>query len=264
MGILIMKKRWPLLLLTGVAALALTVTACGKQSETKKPGTLTVGMEGTYAPYSYKDKNGKLTGFEVDLAKDVAKKMGMKVQYKLTGWDSLIQGLNSNSYDVIFNNMAINPSRKKQYRFATPYIYSKSIMITKKGSPIKNAQDFKGKKVAEGTGTDNWDNAEKLHAKPVSSPEFNTSMQMIDQGRVSGAINAQPAWQTWYASHKDTDLQAKLIPTNIIPQGEIAPMMNKKSAKLNKQMDKALNELRKDGTLKRLSMKYFGENITDK
>ncbi|USS85463.1 transporter substrate-binding domain-containing protein [Fructilactobacillus myrtifloralis] len=257
-----MKKKWSLILMAGLSALVLA--ACGqKQAETKTPNTLTVGLEGTYAPYSYR-QNGKLTGFEVDLAKETAKRMGLKPKFVTTGWDSLIAGLNSNNYDVIFNNMAENPDRQKKFRFATPYIYSKSILITKKDGSIKSAKDLKGKKVAEGTGTDNFNNAKKLGATPVASPDFQTSMDMIDQGRVVGAVNSREAFEYWKKSHQDTDLTYKEIPDSEIKTSAIAPMMNKKNAKLQAKMDKAIKSERKDGTLKRLSMKYFGTDITEK
>ncbi|USS89522.1 transporter substrate-binding domain-containing protein [Fructilactobacillus cliffordii] len=257
-----MKKKWSLILMAGLAALVLA--ACGqKQAETKTPHVLTVGLEGTYAPYSYR-QNGKLTGFEVDLAKETAKRMGLKPKFVTTGWDSLIAGLNSNDYDVVFNNMAENPDRQKKFRFATPYVYSKSIVITKKDGTIKSAKDLKGKKVAEGTGTDNWNNAKKLGANPITSPAFQTSMDMIDQGRVAAAVNSREAFEYWKKSHPDTDLTYFEIPTSEVKASKIAPMMNKKNAKLQAKMDKAIQSERKDGTLKRLSMKYFGTNITDK
>ncbi|ANZ57716.1 amino acid ABC transporter substrate-binding protein [Fructilactobacillus lindneri] len=257
-----MKKKLPLILMLGLITLVLA--ACGNQnSETKEKGTLTIGLEGTYPPYAYR-QNGKLTGFEVELAKDTAKKMGLKPKFVTTGWDSLIQGINSQSYDVVFNNLAENPKRKKQFRFSKPYAYSKAIIITKKDSPIKNYKDLKGKKVAEGTGTDNWNNAVKLGAKPVASPEFQTSMDMIDDGRVQAAVNSKEDFVYWQKNHPKTDLTYQVIPSNVITPAAIAPMMNKNSKELNQKMNKALDEERRDGTMKRLSIKYFGTDITNK
>ncbi|EKK20252.1 transporter substrate-binding domain-containing protein [Fructilactobacillus florum] len=258
-----MKKKWSLLVMTGLTILGLT--ACGKTqtAETKTPKTLTVGLEGTYAPYSYR-KDGKLTGFEVELAQKTAQRMGLKTKFVTTGWDSLIAGLNTNNYDVIFNNMAENPQRKKQFRFASPYAYSKSVIITKKDSKIKAPQDLKGQKVAEGTGTDNWNNAKKMGAQPVASPDFQTSMDMIDQGRVVAAVNSREAFEYWKKSHKSTDLVYKEVPNDVIKADVIAPMMNKKSSELNQKMNKALAAERRDGTLKQLSIKYFGTDITNK
>lgn len=259
-----MKKRIALILTT-IVALVLVLSGCGKKesSDTKTPGTLTIGLEGTYAPYSYRE-NGKLKGFEVDYGKAVAKKLGMKAKFVPTKWDSLIAGLNSNTFDVVINNVAENPSREKQYLFSTPYIYSRSVIITKDGSGINSVDDIKGQKIAAGTGTDNYNHAKKFGADVVPSSDFQTSMSMIDQGRVKGAFNSKEAFLTWKKDHKNTDLKYIVIPESKLPASKIAPIFNKKSTKLSKQVTKATNELFKDGTMKKLSVKYFGEDITKK
>jgi len=260
-----MKKRIALILTT-LVALILVLTGCSSNksaSNTKTAGTLTIGLEGTYAPYSYRE-NGKLDGFEVEYGKAVAKKLGLKAKFVPTKWDSLIAGLNSNTFDVVINNVAENPSREKQYLFSTPYIYSRSVIITKDGSGINSVDDIKGQKIAAGTGTDNFNDAKKFKADVVPSSDFQTSMSMIDQGRVKGAFNSKEAFLTWKKDHKSTDLKYITIPENKLAASKIAPIFNKKSTKLSKQVTKATNELFKDGTMKKLSVKYFGEDITKK
>lgn len=262
-----MKKRIALILTT-IVALVLVLTGCsnGKKSandDTKTAGTLTIGLEGTYAPYSYRD-NGKLTGFEVDLGKAVAKKLDLKAKFVPTKWDSLIAGLNSNTFDVVLNNVAENPSRLKHYIFSTPYVYSKSVIITKDGTGINSVDDIKGKKISAGTGTDNYNHAEKFGAKVVPAADFQTDMSMIDQGRVAGAINSKEAFLYWKKSHKSTDLKYITIPDNKLEPSKIAPIYNKKSTHLRGRVNKAIKELYADGTMKKLSIKYFGEDITKK
>lgn len=260
-----MKKRIALILTT-LVALILVLTGCSSNknaSDTKTKGTLTIGLEGTYAPYSYRE-DGKLKGFEVDYGKAVAKKLGLKAKFVPTKWDSLIAGLNSNTFDVVINNVAENASRKKQYLFSTPYVYSKSVVITKDGSGINSVDDIKGQKIAAGTGTDNYNNAKKFGADIVPSSDFQTSMSMIDQGRVKGAFNSKEAFLTWKKDHKNTDLKYITVPESKLKSSKIAPIFNKKSTKLSKDVTKATKELQKDGTLKKLSIKYFGEDITKK
>ncbi|APX72235.1 transporter substrate-binding domain-containing protein [Companilactobacillus allii] len=261
-----MKKRL-VLLLTTIAALVLILTGCSSNKDatnTKTKGTLTVGLEGTYAPYSYRE-DGKLKGFEVDFARDIAKEMGLKVKFVPTKWDSLIAGLNSNTFDVVINNVAMNKSREKQYIFSTPYIYSRSALILKKdNTDIKNITDIKGKKVAAGTGTDNYNKAEKYGADIVPSSDFQTSMSMIDQGRVVAAVNSKEAFLTWKKDHKNTDLKYQVISSKYIAASKIAPIYNKKSTGLRNDVNKAIKKLYKDGTMKKLSIKYFGEDITKK
>ncbi|MQS76590.1 transporter substrate-binding domain-containing protein [Companilactobacillus halodurans] len=261
-----MKKRIALILTT-VVALILVLTGCSSNksanSDTKKAGTLTIGLEGTYAPYSYRE-DGKLKGFEVDLGKDIAKKLDLKAKFVPTKWDSLIAGLNSKTFDVVLNNVAENASRKKQYIFSTPYIYSKSVVITKDGTGITSVDDIKGQKIAAGTGTDNYNHAKHFGADVVPSSDFQTSMSMIDEGRVKGAFNSREAFLTWKKDHKNTDLKYITIPNKELAPSKIAPIFNKNSTHLRGRVNKAIKELYKDGTMKKLSMKYFGEDITKK
>ena len=124
-------KKWMKRLSVVAASLVAMVAlaACGKSSSSSSEpqlvtkGTLTVGLEGTYAPYSYRE-NGKLTGFEVDLARDLAKKMGYKVKFVPTKWDSLIAGVGSKKFDVAINDIAMTPERQSltysQRRTFTP------------------------------------------------------------------------------------------------------------------------------------------------
>ena len=98
---------------------------------------LTIGLEGTYKPYSYRS-NGKLTGFEVDLGKALAKQLGVKVKFIPTKWDSLIAGVGSSKYDVVLNNITKTPERKKVYIFSNPYIYSRYALISAKNNKISS------------------------------------------------------------------------------------------------------------------------------
>lgn len=107
------------LVIAGVALIGVALTACGSSSSSSNSGykselvhsnELTIGLEGTYSPYSYR-KNGKLTGFEVQLGKAIAKKMGLKANFVPTKWDSLIAGLGSDKYDVVMNNITQTADR---------------------------------------------------------------------------------------------------------------------------------------------------------
>lgn len=257
----------------GLVVTGLVLTACssngsssksGYQADLKQSKQLTIGLEGTYAPYSYR-KDGKLTGFEVDLGKAVAKKMKLKANFVPTKWDSLIAGLGSDKYDVVLNNIAETPERKKSYIFSTPYIYSRYALISKAGDKsIQKLSDVKGKKLAEGTGTNNEAQAKKLGAKTVPSGDFTTTLALIRQGRVQGTINAREAWFAYaktnstkgLAYHKVSDSQAEPV--------KISAMFNQKDTKLKAKFNQVLQQLRKDGTLTKLSQKYFGADITEK
>lgn len=246
----------------GVAVPTLTASVAAYKGSVHTKGKLTVGLEGTYAPFSYRNKSGKLTGFEVELVKAVAKEMKLKPVFVQTKFDSLVAGLNAKKYDVVFNNMSINPERKKAYTFAQAYLYTDSVMITKKGSDIKNASDLKGKKAAQTASSDFGQTAQKKGAKIVSAPGFAEALDLVDSGKADVTLNSQDSWGVYKKAHPKTDLQAKV--TKALGETTAAPMLNKKDKKLAKAITKAEKALLKDGTMKKLSEKYFDTDLTTK
>lgn len=253
-------------------ALMVTLTACGSQSSKSsntgsdlglnKSGTLTIGLEGTFKPYGYR-KDGKLTGFEVDLGKAVAKKMGLKAKFVPTKFDSLVAGLNVGKYDVVMNNMAETKARKQKYLFSTPYIYSKAQLAVKKDSSIKQITDIKGKKVAQTTTSNNAGDAKRLGATITPTDGFQQSIDLVSQGRAAGTINSREAFYAYFKQNKNSNVKLINADDEIADQ-KISAMVTKKHTKMQKQISKAIQELRADGTLKKLSNKYFGGNVTDK
>ncbi|WP_439818660.1 transporter substrate-binding domain-containing protein [Weissella paramesenteroides] len=232
------------------------------QKNLHKKGTLTVGLEGTYSPYSYRDKSGKLTGFEVDLSKAVAKKLDLKVEYSQTKFDSLVAGLGSNKYDVVYNNMGKTKERAAKYAFAAPYLYTKTVMITKKGSDIKSAADLKGKKSAQSASSNFGQAAKKAGTNVVSVPGFAEAIDLVNSGKADVTLNSQDSWGVYKKAHPETKLTAKV--TNVLGDTSAAPMLNKKNKALAKKISKAQKQLAKDGTMAKLSDKYFGSDLTKK
>ena len=231
-------------------------------ADTIKKGTLTVGLEGTYAPFSYREK-GKLTGYEVDVAKAVAKEINMKPKFVQTKWDSLLTGLDSNRYDVIFNNVGITKERKNRYLFAEPYLYSKTVLIQKQNGKLKTLEDIKGKNLAQSTSSNFGQMAKKNGAKIVAVPGMVEAMNLIDSGRADAELNDAGAFELWH--HKNPDVKVKAVKMDSeIPAVPAAPMLNKNNPKLQKQINKAIKELAKDGTLSKLSKQYFKTDLTKK
>ncbi|MCP0887583.1 transporter substrate-binding domain-containing protein [Ligilactobacillus sp. WILCCON 0076] len=256
-------------LVLGTVLVATVLTEAGQKADAAtysgnlvNKSELTIGLEGTYKPYSYR-ANGKLTGFEVDLGKALAKQLGLKAKFVPTKWDSLIAGVGASKYDVVLNNITETAERKKNYIFSNPYIYSRYALITPKKAKITNINKIKNKTFAEGTGTNNAILAKKYGAKIVSSGEFSTSLSLIRQGRVDGTINSAEAYYAYAKSNKTSDLNFKDLSKQVAPV-KVSALLNKNNTKLQKRINKALKTLRSNGTLKKLSKKYFGEDITKK
>ncbi|MDF7637242.1 transporter substrate-binding domain-containing protein [Leuconostocaceae bacterium ESL0958] len=236
----------------------------GKKGETIKKDTFTVGLEGTYAPFSYHDQNGKLTGYEVEMARDIAKEMGMKVNFVQAKWDSLIAGLNANRYDAVINNIGIRPDREKNYKMSQAYLYPRAALIKRSDdTSINNINDIKGKVMAQ-TLTSNYGQTAKDHGAEIKGISgIVDAMNLITTNRADGTLNDLGAFKAWQKSNPDAPVTSIDVSKEIqsTPAGVL---MNKKSDKLQKDVNKALDKLKKDGTLKDLSLKYFDTDLSKK
>lgn len=267
------KKLWLMLPIMALVAFTLTACSSGSSSTSKSSDVktelinkneLTIGLEGTYAPFSYR-KDGKLQGFEVELGKALAKKVGVKAKFVPTQWDSLIAGLGSQKFDLVLNNIAETPQRKKVYAFTTPYMYSRYALITRSDdTSIKQLSDIKGKKFVEGTGTPNAALAKKYGATITPSGDFTVSLNLVKEKRADGTINSSAAWYAYAKSNSTAGLKSQTLKVSAAKPDDIAGMVSKKSPKLQAALSKGIKELRKDGTLKKLSQKYFGADLTTK
>ncbi|CAH0418731.1 transporter substrate-binding domain-containing protein [Periweissella ghanensis] len=257
-----------LLLLAAVVVTGVTLAACGNQQaannkdHTIQSGKLTIGLEGTYAPYSY-HKDGKLTGFEVELSRDLAKELGLKPVFVQSKWDSLIAGLDAHKYDAVFNNVTVSAQRAKSYAYTVPYLYSKSVLIVKKGSSIKNAGDIKGLKIAGDLTTENGRAAQKLGASVVAVPGFSEAISLIESGQAKGAFNSREAFYGFKQANPNTDLTT-LDASKEIPTETVAGVLSKNNPELKAKLDKALKKLEANGTVRKLSLQFFGTDVTKK
>ncbi len=148
------------------------LSACGGNNSDKKDSKkeITIGTEGTYAPFTFHDKNNKLTGFDVEVAEAVAKKAGYKVKFVETQWDSMFSGLNSGRFDTIANQVGMDADRKKKYNFSKPYTYTQGVLVTRKNSDIKSFDDVEGRALAQ-TLTSNYGKLAKEKGAKVTSVE---------------------------------------------------------------------------------------------
>ena len=221
-------------------------------------------MEGTYAPYSYRAKNGNLEGIDVDMAKAIGKKMGLKVVFVPTKWDSLVEGLRANKYDIILNDMAPNKERMKLFRYGSKYIYTGGVVVTKKDSGIKSVTDIKGKKTAQSAVGNYVKYAEKLGSTNVAVPGFAEAVATVENGKADATLNDAAAWSVYKKEHPETKLVAIKSPAKYMPVTGAAPMMNKKATALDKAVTKAEAKMRKDGEMKKTSVKYLEADYSHK
>ncbi|GGB02838.1 amino acid ABC transporter substrate-binding protein [Macrococcus hajekii] len=250
-----------------LVAVLVFLAACGQSEDTKdskeaktEDKVLTVGTEGTYAPFTFHDKDGKLTGFDVEISKAVADKMGYKVKFVETQWDSMFAGLNSGRFDTVANQVGINEERKAKYQFSKPYTYTSAVLVTRSNSDIKSFDDVKGRKLAQ-TLTSNYGKLAKDKGAQITQVEgFNQSMELVLSNRVEGTFNEKLSVLDYMKQKKNADV--KVIEGDA-EKSQSAFVFTKKADKaLVDKVNKALDELQKEGELKKISEKWFGEDVT--
>ncbi|MBL0386057.1 amino acid ABC transporter substrate-binding protein [Tumebacillus sp. ITR2] len=270
-----MKKKFALLA-TSVLALSLTLTACGTSDngtktgdttasknlldQVKSAGVLKIGTEGTYAPYTFHAQDGSLTGFDIEVANEVAKRIGVKAQYVETQWDGMFAGLDAKRFDMIANEVGIRPDRQEKYDFSDPYIVSKAVLVTSKdNTDIKSFADLKGKKAAQSLTSNLTDIAKQNGAEIVGVEGFNQAIDMLVSKRVEATVNDGLSYLDLMKQKPDLPLKKVDEQADGAKNGM---MFRKDSKELVDAVNKALTDIKSDGTYLKISQKYFGADVS--
>lgn len=260
-----MKKRSLALAATVLAVLTL-LAACGGSDQStldkvKSEKVIKIGTEGTYSPFSYHDKTtNKLTGYDVEVSRAVGKKMGVKVEFVESTFDAIFAGLTSNRFDAVGNQVTVTPERQKLYAFSEPYTVSEGVIVVKAdNTKVKSLADLKGLTSAQSTTTTFAKLAKDAGAKVQAVEAFPQAITLVKQGRVDAVINDKLAVLEYLASTKETEV--KIVGT-AGEKTEQAFAFRKKDTALSREFNKVLDELRADGTLAKISKKYFKEDVS--
>ncbi|MDD3224279.1 MAG: ABC transporter substrate-binding protein [Clostridium sp.] len=249
-------------LLAGCGSSATSKSGDGSLKRVKDAGVITVGLDDTYPPMEF-TQNGKIIGFDIDIANAVGKKLGVKVKIQPTSWDGIFLALNSKKFDVIQSAVSMTADRKKTMIFTKPYIYGgNAIFVKANDNTIKNQDSLKGKVVGIQVGTTAQDALNKVSGiKEVKKYNSETDAFMdLKDGRIS-AVVSDPQVGDYYIADKKSEF--KKI-KSMLTQEPIAVAFRKNDVELKDAYDKAMDELKKDGTLGNLSKKWFGYNIYTK
>ncbi|KTD88038.1 amino acid ABC transporter substrate-binding protein [Paenibacillus etheri] len=226
----------------------------------KASGKLRIGTEGTYAPFTYHDASGKLTGFDVEIAEEVAKRLGVEPEFFETQWDGIFAGMDAKRFDVIFNEVSINEDRKVKYDFSEPYIVSKAVLIVSEdNNDIKTFADLKGKKAGQSLTSNLSDIARENGAEIVATDGFNQAMDLLTSGRIDATVNDGLS----YLDLKKQKPDVKIKVVDEIPDGsQSAAVFLKGNDELVKAVSDAIVEMKSDGTYLKISEKYFGADVS--
>jgi hypothetical protein len=229
-------------------------------AKTIKEGVLTIATEGTYAPFSYYDDKNELKGYDVDIAREVAKKLNLKIEFLTAPWDAMLAAFDAGKADAVFNQVSVTDERKKKYDYAQHYTVVHGAIITHKDNDdIKSFDDLKGKKNAD-SATSNWAKvAASYGAQNVTVDSFSKSMELLVSKRVDTVVRDNIVFYDFIKQRPDA-------PVKIAAEGSdtdyTAPIVQKGNTELADQISKAIEELKNEGKLAEISIRYFGKDVS--
>ena len=223
-------------------------------------GKIIIGTEGTYSPNSYHDENGDLVGFDVEVGRKVAEKLGVEVEFFEAEWDSLFSSMDAGRIDTVINEVEYSDERALKYDFSNPYTYIRgALMVKGDNEEIKSFEDLDGKKAAQNL-TSSWGRmAEEYGAELVGVDAVAQTVDLLLTGRADATLNVETAFSDYLKKNPDADVKVvawtEEVSSSLIP-------VKKGNEDLLKAINEAIDELRESGELAELSEKYFGMDVT--
>lgn len=233
-------------------------------AQIKERGSIIVAMEGTWAPWTYHDEDDNLVGYDVEVAQNIAEKLGVEVEFIEGAWDGLLAGLDAGRYDIMVNGVGVTEERAEKYNFSTPYAYNKTAVIVRGDyDEISSMEDLKGKKTANTISSTYAAQAEAYGATVTPVDDLNQTIELLLSNRIDATLNAEVVFNDYKKEHPDSNIK---IATYSDQVEEIAIPIRKgdDTVTLLEAVNDALDEMAKDGTLTELSEKYFGIDISKK
>ena len=271
-------KRRTFISLMGVMAAAgvLNLTGCSskdtaastassaplnKLDSIQKSGKLVVALEGAWQPWSYHDSSDTLVGYDVEVSRAIAEKLGVEPEYVESDWDSLFAGLDAGRYDMVCNGVEVTEERAKTYAFTTPYGYiHTALAVRKDNEEIHSFEDLKGKTTANSLASTYMELAESYGATVQGIDTLEETIQLLTAGRIDATLNADVSFYDYLNVHPEADF--KLVAQTAEASHVAIPVLKSKDTAYLDALNTAIEELRADGTLKTLSEKYFGQDIS--
>ena len=246
------------------AAAPVSVFADGQDMLAKitEKGTVTIAMEGNWAPWTYEDKDGNLAGFEVEVSSAVAEKLGVKPEYVTGEWDGLLAGVQAGRYDLMANGVGYTDDRAQAYYFSDFYAYNRTVLVVRKDNDeISSMEDLKGKTTCNSANSTYQLIAEKYGAKVKDVESLDGTIEELLAGRVDATLNAEVSINDYLKEQPDANIKIVAYDDDVECVGMIMPY-GESSDSLRNAINEALAQLKEDGTLAKISEKYFGMDIT--
>ena len=225
--------------------------------------TILVGTMGTYAPFTYHEKDGKLTGYDVEVTRAVAAKLGVQVEFKETPWDAMMAGLKAGRFDIVANQVALtSPERQAMFDKATPYSWSGKMLVARANhADVAKLEDIKGKKTAVMLASNYDEVAKKMGADLVHTDTMAQGLLIVQQKRAEFTLNDELSLLDYLKKDPNSGLKSvwRTPATEKLGAGLV---INKGNEAALAKINSAMEELKQDGTLKKLGEQFFGEDVS--
>lgn len=240
-------------------------TSSGSDDSLKKvqdAGKLVLGLDATFKPMGYTDENDKIVGFDIDLAEEVCKRMGVKLETYNVNWDTKEQDLNAGTIDCIWNGLSVSDERKKQMLMSEPYMNNKMVFMVNKDSGIKSKDDLKGKKVAVQNGSTAQESLKGDDiSKDMTITELATNVEAIQQLELKmvDAVFLDSVVANYEITSTGKSFE---VLSDGLSEEQYAIGFKLGANELCKKIEDTLKEMKKDGKIEEISKKWFGSDVT--
>ena len=229
----------------------------------KDAGKLVLGLDDTFAPMGFRDDSGEIVGFDIDLAKEVASRIGVELEIKPIDWSSSILSLNKGDIDVLWNGVTINESRKAQINFSKPYLNNRLIIVKPKDRNDINAkEDLAGKVLGVQVGS----NDEALQSDPISKEakeirkyDVNVNAFLDLRAKRIDAVIIDEVAAQYYISEEKVDFV--VVENSPLTEEFYGIGFRKTDVELLTEVDRILDEMKADGKSAEISQKWFAKDI---
>ena len=233
---------------SSIAASA-SAAAANKLETIQSNGKLVIALEGAWQPWSFHDESDTLVGYDVEVSRAIAEKLGVEPEYVESDWDSLFAGLDAGRYDLVCNGVEVTEERAKTYDFTTPYGYIHTALAVRKDNDDTNSLASTYMELAESYG-----------ATVQGIDTLEETIQLLTAGRIDATLNANVSFYDYLNVHPDADF--KLVAQTEDASHVAIPIVKSEDSSFLDALNSAIDELRADGTLKELGEKYFGQDIS--
>lgn len=248
---------------------AIVLTGCGKKEAPAAPApaqAIVIGLDDNFPPMGFRDDKNELIGFDIDLAKEAGKRLGVAVSFKPIDWSAKESELNGNRIDVLWNGLTITEERKANILFTKPYLENRQIIVVTEKSPIKTKAELAGKVVGVQDGSSAVEAIQKDEATAKSIKELKkfgdnvTALMDLSAGRLDALVVDEIVGR-YYTGKKPGEY--RVLEDNFGTE-DYGVGTRKSDTELSAKLDKALDDMKADGTAAKISTQWFGKDIVKK